>query len=56
MGSVPPIIGRIADTYGIGLALNSTYLLLAVAILLCFFLPLNTMAPEKVNEENMSGP
>lgn len=53
-GLCTPITGRIADTYGIGLALNSTYLLLAVAILLCFFLPLNTMAPEKVNEENMS--
>ncbi|MGI6129365.1 MAG: MFS transporter [bacterium] len=41
-GLCTPITGRIADTYGIEMALKSTYPILVLAVLLCFLLPLRT--------------
>lgn len=43
-GLCTPITGYIADTYGIGMALRSTYPVLAASVLLCFFLPLRGAA------------
>lgn len=51
-GLCTPITGRIADTYGIEMALKSTYPVLAIAVLLCFFLPLGSSKRESISSEN----
>lgn len=50
-GLCTPITGYIADTYGVQMALNSTYPVMALSVLLCFFIPLGGRQTLSVSQD-----